>query len=94
MARGAYLVEGLGHCGACHTPRALTMQEEALTRRRQRAERIYYCTRILWVFLLLFLSILSMVGNSYTPFLYNMCKMLTISLRIMCKYKLVFVRFM
>ena len=19
--RGAYLVEGLGHCGACHTPR-------------------------------------------------------------------------
>ncbi|PZP43792.1 MAG: alcohol dehydrogenase [Azospirillum brasilense] len=31
VARGAYLVEGLGHCGACHTPRALTMQEEALT---------------------------------------------------------------
>lgn len=31
IARGAYLVEGLGHCGACHTPRALTMQEEALT---------------------------------------------------------------
>ncbi|WP_285423928.1 cytochrome c [Pseudomonas sp. efr-133-TYG-103a] len=29
--RGAYLVEGLGHCGACHTPRALTMQEKALT---------------------------------------------------------------
>lgn len=29
--RGAYLVEGLGHCGACHTPRAVTMQEEALT---------------------------------------------------------------
>jgi mono/diheme cytochrome c family protein len=27
--RGAYLVEGLGHCGACHTPRALTMQEKA-----------------------------------------------------------------
>lgn len=23
--RGAYLVEGLGHCGACHTPRNLTM---------------------------------------------------------------------
>ncbi len=50
---------------------AAEVQEEALTRRRQRAERIYYCTRILWVFLLLFLSILSMVGNSYTPFLYN-----------------------
>ncbi|MDR1076039.1 MAG: cytochrome c [Xanthomonadaceae bacterium] len=31
VARGAYLVEGLGHCGACHTPRALTMQEKALT---------------------------------------------------------------
>ena len=30
LARGAYLVEGLGHCGACHTPRALTMQEKAL----------------------------------------------------------------
>ena len=27
VSRGAYLVEGLGHCGACHTPRALTMQE-------------------------------------------------------------------
>ncbi|MEN5110006.1 cytochrome c [Pseudomonas sp. TWI672] len=31
VSRGAYLVEGLGHCGACHTPRALTMQEEALS---------------------------------------------------------------
>jgi mono/diheme cytochrome c family protein len=31
LARGAYLVEGLGHCGACHTPRAVTMQEVALT---------------------------------------------------------------
>ncbi|MEL7939025.1 cytochrome c [Pseudomonas delhiensis] len=30
LARGAYLVEGLGHCGACHSPRALTMQEKAL----------------------------------------------------------------
>jgi mono/diheme cytochrome c family protein len=28
--RGAYLVEGLGHCGSCHTPRAVTMQEVAL----------------------------------------------------------------
>ncbi|MCK8788108.1 cytochrome c [Roseomonas sp. NAR14] len=33
VARGAYLVQGLGHCGACHTPRALTMQEKALTDR-------------------------------------------------------------
>nr|WP_244117298.1 cytochrome c [Burkholderia gladioli] len=30
LARGAYLVQGLGHCGACHTPRAPTMQERAL----------------------------------------------------------------
>jgi mono/diheme cytochrome c family protein len=29
IARGAYLVQGLGHCGACHTPRAATMQELA-----------------------------------------------------------------
>lgn len=31
IARGAYLVEGLGHCGACHTPRSFTLQERALT---------------------------------------------------------------
>lgn len=31
ISRGAYLVEGLGHCAACHTPRALTMQEKALS---------------------------------------------------------------
>lgn len=31
LARGAYLVEGLGHCGACHTPRAITLQEKALS---------------------------------------------------------------
>lgn len=31
VARGAYLVQGLGHCGACHTPRARTMQELALS---------------------------------------------------------------
>ncbi|GBQ09691.1 c-type cytochrome [Swaminathania salitolerans] len=30
-ARGAYLVEGPGHCGACHTPRAITFQEKALS---------------------------------------------------------------
>ncbi|MBS0300022.1 MAG: cytochrome c [Proteobacteria bacterium] len=27
--RGAYLVQGLGHCGACHTPRGLAFQEKA-----------------------------------------------------------------
>lgn len=26
--RGAYLVEGLGHCGACHSPRGLLFQEK------------------------------------------------------------------
>ncbi|MFF7708910.1 c-type cytochrome [Pseudomonas sp. NPDC007930] len=30
IARGAYLVQSLGHCGSCHTPRALTMQERGL----------------------------------------------------------------
>ena len=28
--RGACLVRGLGHCGACHTPRGLAFQEKAL----------------------------------------------------------------
>ncbi|HAV1831805.1 TPA: c-type cytochrome [Enterobacter hormaechei subsp. steigerwaltii] len=27
--RGAYLVQGLGHCGACHTPRGVALQEKA-----------------------------------------------------------------
>ena len=27
--RGAYLVQGPGHCGTCHTPRGLAMQEQA-----------------------------------------------------------------
>jgi len=31
IARGAYLVEGLGHCGSCHTPREITLQEDSLT---------------------------------------------------------------
>jgi mono/diheme cytochrome c family protein len=28
--RGAYLTQGLGHCGACHTPRGLLLQEKGL----------------------------------------------------------------
>ena len=28
--RGAYLVEGLGHCGSCHTPRGMFFQEKAM----------------------------------------------------------------
>ena len=30
VARGAYLVEGAGHCGACHTPRGAAFQEKAV----------------------------------------------------------------
>lgn len=29
--RGAYLVQGLGHCGACHTPRGWGFQEKTMT---------------------------------------------------------------
>jgi len=28
--RGAYLIQGLGHCGACHTPRGVAFEEKAL----------------------------------------------------------------
>lgn len=31
IARGRYLVEGLGHCGACHTPRGLGFQEKVIS---------------------------------------------------------------
>jgi mono/diheme cytochrome c family protein len=30
LARGAYLVQGPGHCGSCHTPRAISQRELAL----------------------------------------------------------------
>lgn len=30
VIRGAYLVEGLAHCGACHTPRGIAFQEKAV----------------------------------------------------------------
>jgi mono/diheme cytochrome c family protein len=30
VARGAYLVQGPGHCGSCHTPRSIAFQEKAL----------------------------------------------------------------
>jgi mono/diheme cytochrome c family protein len=29
--RGAYLVQGLGHCGACHTPRGIAYEEHGYT---------------------------------------------------------------
>jgi alcohol dehydrogenase (quinone), cytochrome c subunit len=28
--RGAYLIQGLGHCGSCHTPRGIAFQERAV----------------------------------------------------------------
>lgn len=31
IAHGAYLVDGLGHCGSCHTPRGIGYQELAYT---------------------------------------------------------------
>jgi alcohol dehydrogenase (quinone), cytochrome c subunit len=31
LSQGAYFVEGLGHCGECHTPRGLAMQMKATT---------------------------------------------------------------
>ncbi|OZI34845.1 alcohol dehydrogenase [Bordetella genomosp. 10] len=31
VVRGKYLVEGLGHCSACHTPRGVGYQEKALS---------------------------------------------------------------
>ena len=29
--RGAYLVQGLGHCGSCHTPRGMGFQEKVMS---------------------------------------------------------------
>lgn len=29
--RGAYIVQGAGHCGSCHTPRGMAMNEKALS---------------------------------------------------------------
>jgi len=29
--RGAYLVQGLAHCGTCHTPRGVAFEEEDVT---------------------------------------------------------------
>jgi mono/diheme cytochrome c family protein len=34
VARGEYFVEGLGHCGECHTPRAITLQVKAQNTRQ------------------------------------------------------------
>ena len=37
--RGAYLVQGLGHCGACHTPRGIAFQEKAMTGEGSKGKR-------------------------------------------------------
>ena len=34
--RGAYLVQGLGHCGSCHTPRGLAYQEQGYSQASSR----------------------------------------------------------
>jgi thiosulfate dehydrogenase len=31
LNRGAYLVQGLGHCGSCHTPRGIAFQEKTMS---------------------------------------------------------------
>jgi thiosulfate dehydrogenase len=31
LNHGAYLVQGLGHCGSCHTPRGIAFQEKAMS---------------------------------------------------------------
>ena len=36
--RGAYIVQGLGHCGACHTPRGIGFQEKTLSEAGKRGE--------------------------------------------------------
>lgn len=36
--RGAYLVQGLGHCGACHTPRGIAFQEKTMTESGSKGE--------------------------------------------------------
>lgn len=36
--RGAYLVQGLGHCGACHTPRGIGFQEKTMAQTGSKGE--------------------------------------------------------
>ncbi|SUB00642.1 Alcohol dehydrogenase cytochrome c subunit precursor [Pannonibacter phragmitetus] len=37
--RGAYLVQGLGHCGACHTPRGIGFNELAMTEKGRNGDQ-------------------------------------------------------
>lgn len=44
--RGAYLVQGLGHCGACHTPRGIGFQEVAMSEKGWNGDRFVSGARV------------------------------------------------
>ena len=67
-------IEGLEEEDAENHARVATRLSRRITKSseaRRRSEGLYYGLRILLMLLLLALSIISMVGASYTPFLYN-----------------------
>ncbi len=67
-------IEGLEEEDAENHERVATRMKRRITKSseaRRRSEGLYYGLRILLMLLLLALSIVSMVGTSYTPFLYN-----------------------
>ena len=67
-------IEGLEEEDAENHARVATRMKRRITKSseaRRRSEGMYYGLRILLMLLLLALSIVSMVGASYTPFLYN-----------------------
>ena len=67
-------IEGLEEEDAENHERVTTRLNRRITKSsaaRRRSEGLYYGVRILLMLLLLALSIVSMVGASYTPFLYN-----------------------
>ena len=67
-------IEGLEEEDDENHERVVTRMKRRITKSseaRRRSEGLYYGLRILLMLLLLALSIVSMVGASYTPFLYN-----------------------
>ena len=67
-------IEGLEEEDAENHARVATRLNRRITKSseaRRRSEGLYYGLRLLLMLLLLALSIISMVGASYTPFLYN-----------------------
>lgn len=44
--RGAYLVQGLGHCGACHTPRGIGFNEVAMTEKGASGDQFLAGTQV------------------------------------------------